>query len=239
MEQVFDFGGTLIGFESPSTEFHAALEARFSLFRASRGSGPGFVLEHIPSEDDFRLEHGCLSDIRWEAGRAVFASLPRRGTEVVDGLLRTILPVLAVPDIVVHGALLQTGDSSVLCSGKPGAGKSTIAGLFPRAALCDELCRLRIGSREIEARSLPFWKARPARLPLRSIFLLEHGLHTRQRRLDLSRAIREMQKHVYWPADDEQAAREIFQSLTLLCRRVPVAVLAFRPEAAVWEILDS
>ena len=79
----------------------------------------------------------------------------------------------------MHGALLSDGDRGLLCCGVSGSGKSTIAALFPEAALCDEMVRLAVGS-GVEVRSLPFWQARPGSVTLGAVFILEHGAVNRR-----------------------------------------------------------
>lgn len=181
-----------------------------------------------------RDRHGCLSSIEPGGRAADMASAS--GTDVLDGLLRTMLPRAVVPDLVFHAGLLLDGDRGLVFCGRSGTGKSTMASLFPDRTLCDELVRLSRGVR-VEARALPFWFSRPGSAEVDSIFVLEHGPEHVREPLDQAEALRELRRHVYWPVDDAQAMTQAFETLTGICRDVPAFRLAFRPDPSVWDVM--
>lgn len=236
--RMVDFGGTRIAFRSPAPDFLEAVESRYQAFLCA-GEAFDFEVIHDPEEEAFRERYGWLSRIDAENRRAWIGSASVRGVEVLDGVIRMLLPSLVPPDLVLHGAMLDFDGEAVLCCGRPGAGKSTIASLFPKEACCDELCRLRFDGSAFEARSLPFWRARPLSLPLARIFVLEHGDEHSISALGASGAMREMRKHVYWPLEDEAGARAVFSTLTALVSKIPVFSLAFRPDVSVRGLLES
>lgn len=235
---VVDFGGTRIAFRSPDRAFLKKIEERYSGFLCHEDSC-AVELVHDPDEAAFRDRYGWLSHVELGNRRILIGSDVSRGVEVADGAMRMLLPRLVLPDLVLHGAMLNFSGRAVVCCGKPGAGKSTIAKLFPDEACCDELCRLHQTREFFEARSLPFWKARPSRLPLAALFVLEHGTEHRVSSLEIAEAMKEMRKHIYWPLEDSATAEDVFETLGTLVSRVRVFRLAFRPEVSVREYLET
>jgi len=157
----------------------------------------------------------------------------------VDGLIRTILPELASPSLMVHGSLLTDGRVSYLCCGRSGSGKSTLAAMLPAQALCDELTMVRPSEPQFHGVSLPYWKARPGSAPLAGIFVLEHAREHRRSRLMPTDAMRELRQHVYWPTHEPDALARAFRTLTGLVGEVPVWRLGFRKDPAVWDLITE
>ncbi len=225
-----DCGGTVVAVESPSLPWREAARARYDAFVCS-DSDPEIVIHHSEDEAAMIAEHGYKAHVE-ETGRgARFGSA--EGTDLFDGVLRTLLPSVIAPDLMAHGALLIDGLRGLLCCGVSGSGKSTMAAMFPDIAVCDELTRVNTGHDGIEARSLPFWEARPATAPLRAVFILEHGAEHRRVLLEGAEAMREMRRHVYWPLDRPDLTLALFETLALVCEEIPVYRLAFRPERSV------
>lgn len=160
-------------------------------------------------------------------------------TEFVDGILRARLPELVAPALVAHAALLTDGARGFLCCGPSGAGKSTLAALLPERALSDELALVRSGGLGFEAISLPYWIARPGRVPLAGVFLLEHAPDHRRQRLAPVAAARELKGHVCWPTRRPEALREAFASLADLVTAIPIWRLGFAPDQGVWQTITG
>ncbi len=226
-----DCGGTVVGIESDSIDWREAARARYGAF-VCHDVTPDLVVHHSEDEVVMIEEHGYSAHID-ETGREAWIGAAR-GTDLLDGVLRTLLPSVIAPDLVAHGALLIDASRAFLCCGVSGSGKSTMAALFPDRAVCDELARLHHGVDGIEVRSLPFWKARPARTALSAIFILEHGEENHRIGLDPPEALREMRQHVYWPLGDSIETSGSFDTLVRVCHSIPVFRLAFRPERSVW-----
>ena len=231
-----DLAGTLVEVRSSSGRWREAVRDRYRPFLRRPGD-PEIVITHDDDVDSMRARHGFLSTVAVDGRSAEVAE--RGGTEILDGVLRTLLPGVIVPDLMVHGALFSDEGKGFLCCGVSGSGKTTIAGLFPETALCDELVRIHVDSRGIEARSLPFWVARPGSVALQAVYILEHGRENRRTRLDPGETVRVLRRHVYWSVDGDEALAGAFGTLTELCRRVPAFRLAFRPDRSVWATMTG
>ena len=157
----------------------------------------------------------------------------------VDGLVRTRLPELAAPSLLVHGTLLTDGERTYLCCGPSGAGKSTLAALLGHRALCDELALVRPSGGTFEGVALPYWKARPGSGPLAGVFLLEHAPEHRRRRLAPGEAVRELHRHVYWPTGSPAAMEAALGTLAALVPAVALWRLGFRKDPGVWKLITE
>lgn len=230
-----DLAGTVVEIESACEAWLSNARARYGSF-VCREAPADLRISHTDDEASMTARHGCLSFVHTDGRSAEVAAA--QGTEVLDGILRSLLPPVIAPDLMVHGALLSDGERGLMCCGVSGSGKSTIAALFPEAALCDEMVRL-AGGRTTEARSLPFWRARPGTVPLGAIFVLEHGAGHCRTQVDVSEAMKEMRRHVYWPVEHSALMVESFKTLTDVCRGTPVFRLAFRPEQSVWKTMTA
>lgn len=231
---LIDLGGTCVEIESASEVWLSEVCDRYGLF-VCQDSVADVRIVHELDETTMMKRHGCLSVLD-PGGRGAKIACAA-GTEVLDGVLRSLMPAVIAPDLMMHGALLTDGHRGFFCCGVSGSGKSTIASLFPEAALCDELARLHVGAEGVEVRSLPFWKARPATVGLSGIFMIEHGVEQRRTRLDQPKAIKALRRHVYWPVDDPELMHQSFEVLADICREIPVFRMAFRPEPSIWNTM--
>jgi len=227
---LIDLAGTVLEIRSGSEFWLGEACERFGSFVCGDAT-PDITITHTADEAAMTAQNGCLSIVHPGGQSAEIAA--RQGTDVLDGVLRTLLPSIIAPDLMVHGALLSDGERGFLCCGVSGSGKSTMAALFPEAALCDEMVRLAVGP-EIEVRSLPFWRARPGAVPLGAIFILEHGEQHRRIPLAESEAIQELRRHIYWPVECPELMLQTFEALSDVCRDTPVFRLSFLPEPSVW-----
>ncbi len=232
---LIDLAGTVLEVRSGSDFWLAEARDRYGSFVCDEAT-PEITITHTGDEAEMTAQHGCLSVIHPGGRSAEIAA--SKGTDILDGVLRTLLPSVIAPDLMVHGALLSDGTRGFLCCGVSGSGKSTMAALFPEAALCDEMVRLAVGP-EIEVRSLPFWRARPGTVSLGAIFILEHGADNRRTPLNTSEAIRDLRRHIYWPVEQTDLMAEVGGILFDVCRDTPVFRLAFRPEPTVWATMTE
>jgi len=222
-----DLGKTVAELHTPDAQWLATLKERFRGFLTE--APPHLVLRHQPDRVGPPVEHlPSRAEIRLNAGAR---------TEFVDGILRTELPELAAPALVAHGALLTGGARGYLCCGPSGAGKSTLAALLPEHALCDELALVQAVGDGFEGISLPYWVARPGRVSLAGVFLLEHAPEHRRQRLAPAAAARALRSNVYWPTRHPTALRGAFATLTGLVTAVPVWRLGFARDPGVWRTI--
>lgn len=233
---LIDLGGTVVDIESASDSWLSEVCDRYGPF-VRQNAVADIKIVHTLDETTMMKRHGYLSVPEPDGSGAQIACTS--GTDILDGVLRTLLPSIIAPDLMVHGALLSDGKCGFLCCGVSGSGKSTIASLFPEAALCDELARLHAGAGEVEVRSLPFWVARPASVALSAVFMLEHGDESRRIRLSQSMAIKALRRHIYWPVKDPQLMQESSEVMMDICRDIPVFRLTFIPERSVWTTMTE
>ncbi len=144
--------------------------------------------------------------------------------------------------LIVHATALSDGTSGWLCAGASGSGKSTLAALLPERAMADELVGVLVEAGPSELVALPFWTARPARVPLCAVHCLRHrqdieipdgGPHLR-RRLGVPEALQHLRRQIAWPTWDAAAMARCLETLGRVLEMVPVYELAFSPRAGVW-----
>jgi hypothetical protein len=205
-----ELGGIVAELSTTDQYWIAALSERFENYLTE--ASPHLLIHHEPDGTGPPVE--CLPsgfEVRLNAGAR---------TEFIDGVLRTRLPELAV-----------------LCCGLSGAGKSTLAALLPERALCDDLALARKVGGGFEGVSLPYWIARPGRVRLAGIFLLEHAPEHWKQRLAPAAAARALRSHVFWPTHRPPALRGAFATLTDLVAAVPVWRLGFAQDPSVWQLI--
>lgn len=195
----------------------------------------GYVRHETPQGFLLQSRHFCAQvDLparrAWLAGNAFPESL--------DVLLRNLLPWLASPGLVLHGALLQLEEGVVVCCGASGAGKSTLAKLAQAGALCDELTLVEAAADgAFQGTALPFWEARPGQGMLRAVLVLTHARENRLARMTPSQAVPLLASHVLWPTYCAEAMAAAFASLMAVVRQLPVFSFGFRPEASAYRYL--
>jgi len=222
-------GDTVAELHTSDGNWLAAVRERYQGFLT--GAPPHLVIHHHPGRPGPPVETDpSNAEVRLNGG-----AVP----ESVDGVLRTQLPELAAPALVAHGALLTDGARGFLCCGPPGAGKSTLAALLPERALCDELALVRAVGGAFEGVSLPYWVARPGRVPLADIFLLEHAPEHRRQRLAPTAAARALRSNICWPTHEPAALNRTFATMAELVGAVPVWRLEFTKDPGVWQTITE
>ena len=156
----------------------------------------------------------------------------------VDAVVRHLLAE-EPGTLLVHGAVLVAGERAWVAAGDSGRGKTTLAGLLPECACCDELGLIEERDGGWQARSTPFWHGRPATGRLRAVHLLEHGASHRADRLAPAAAARELARQVVWPDWWPERVDAALERLARLVERVPVFRLRFRPDRDVLAVLEE
>ena len=160
-------------------------------------------------------------------------------TYPLDRLIQTLWYESHRQGLMIHAAALAEGGRGWIFSGPSGVGKSTLAGLFPEHALCDEFVALTLDGASPRLGSLPFWTSRRGNAELAGIHLLRHGCRDHRRRLDTGEAFARLRREVVWPTFDPDALNRAFTTLCQLIESVPVWELAFRPGREVWRVIQS
>lgn len=233
---LIDLAGTTVAVKSESDSWLSEVCDRYGPF-VRQDAVADLTIVHTVDESTMMERHGCLSVLEPDLSGARIAGAT--GTSILDGVMRTLMPSVMAPDLMVHGALLSDGRRGFLCCGVSGSGKSTMASLLTTHAVCDELARVHAGPNGVEARSLPFWEARPWTGVLAAIFFIEHGADHRRTSLGSVEGVQRLRRHVYWPAEDPQLTVGAFETLSKACETTPVFNLAFRPDPSVWSTMTE
>lgn len=155
--------------------------------------------------------------------------------------------------LILHGNAAEVDGHGILCVGISGCGKSTLAQLLEAAGatvLTDERPVLRQWPVPVAgmAPSLDFrvygspWPssagiARNVWAPLRRIYFIEHGETDRLTSLPARDAVRRLVHVMTIPWQDPLLLDPCLATVEALLRAVPCAVLAFRPTAAVVDLI--
>ncbi len=226
-----DLAGVPIEIRTRRTE----LGERFAAFATARE--PRLTIVDAPvREGGSKALPGLGPPLEIDGRRRVLADLggDPPGINVV---VKSVLPGLVAPALVLHAALLGDGGRGFLCCGFSGAGKSTLSRLLSDRAYGEELAVARIDGDGLSVEAVPIGRARPGILQLAGIVILRHGARTASTRIEPGDAVREVARHVYWPSEDPAALAGAFDTLDRVVARIPVRRLAFRPEPAVWRII--
>jgi len=240
---VTDCGGLVVAVASDDEAWLDLARERFATFPAS--GDPDLTVIHgiegceppLASRVFTRATAGFDA---WYDPSARQAILPGGADlEALGDLLRVLLPRLLPDGLAFHAAVLAGAGRGFLCVGACGAGKSTLAGLLPARALCDEIGVVRQTAGGFTVHSTPFWKGRSGSAPLAGVYVIRHGEADARQPLAPGAAAGVLARHAFWPADDPRAMRRGFAVLTDLAARVPVYDLAFRPTPEVWQTIAA
>ena len=215
----------------------------------TRRDAEGVVLWRI------RATRSCdRAELSWHPVRfePVYGSYARSWDSGL-GLTLLVFRLRAHGGLVFHGSTAQLDGRGVLCAGVSGSGKSTIARLLAAAGasvLTDERPVVRQHAPPPAAPdAAPVFRvhgspwpsaagfAHRADAPLRRIYFLEHGDSDRLTPLSPPEAFRRLIQVATIPWHDEAFFDPCLATVDTLLRSVPCAVLAFRPTAAVVDLI--
>lgn len=149
--------------------------------------------------------------------------------------------------LLLHAAAVVHQGRAFVFAGQSGRGKSTMAKLWSVSgeglALGEESIALRRVGSEIRAYGTP-WPgesglASPQGAPVAGLFFLRHGPHNTVRSMGPAEAMAEFLPRSYLAPYDPIGAARGLEFLHHLIATVPMAELAFRPDADVVELLAS
>jgi hypothetical protein len=145
--------------------------------------------------------------------------------------------------LLLHGACLLQGGAAHVFVGKPGAGKSTIAkNASGLQCVHEEKVAVRRRKDRWWAYGVPVLDNRGKTgknimAPLAGIYLIEKGRELRKSTVGQKEALLALPSHVVHPIHDPVARRQLFVSLFLLVKQVPVEHLFFSKNSNVAEVI--
>ena len=253
----FDFGGVPVALDSARRRFRQLCRQRYGAFATAAPAlwrvGYRVVGDEVPTpellsdgrreplrsrRDGSRLELACETfTLELDASRGRARITGPLATYPVDRLIQALWYETRARGLMIHAAALAEPGRGWIFSGPSGAGTSTLAGLFPERALCDEFVALSLDGPRPRLGALPFWTSRRGSAALAGIYLLRHGRRDRRRRLGTGEAFARLRREVVWPTFDRDALGRAFATLCELIETVPAWELAFRPRREVWRVI--
>ena len=147
--------------------------------------------------------------------------------------------------LLIHASTAIVDGSAYVFVGHSGAGKSTMAAIAEAAGAripTDDRTIITVGP-EVMAWGTPWHgslvRKSPEGAPVRGVYLLQHASADRTEPLPAGRALKELFVRLIQPRLDSHEVQETLRILELLVKRVPVAVLHFRPTRAAFELALS
>ena len=149
---------------------------------------------------------------------------------------------------LLHAAAVARQGAGWVFVGPSGAGKSTVASLSPPGSvLNDEISLLELEGEQVLLRDTPFNGFFDAKVqgcvPLRGVFLIEHGPEHRVGELSLPEAAKRLLAQLAPPVGLEEtmggaSVGRMLEITDRLLARVPVRRLRFRPDPGFWDEID-
>ena len=252
-----EIGGIPILLESGDSEFCRMAEERYAGFMSARAE-PACRLKMdvrapaAPSDEDarvwrdgrlWRLERGDFR-AEWDPESRSGFVRQSRNPYALDTLLRLVHSLVLAEEggFLLHAASAVRFGRAFLFAGISGAGKTTIARLAPPDAevLTDEISYVRPSLDGYRAYGTPF-AGELARVgtnvsaPVATLFLLEKSAENRVESVEKLAAARALLRNILFFAHEEEMVKRVFDTALEFVSRVPVARLAFAPDARVWE----
>ena len=209
------------------------------------GSNPsGEVMWRMTGDSPFER-------LRFEWHPTAFEAMYRNevyGTYGIIAILALVLRLLPLGGLVVHGSAQVVDGQGIICTGPSGRGKSTISRLFHGCdvpVLTDERPIVR---RREELATTGFrvygspWPSSGnfvsnASAPLKKIYFIEHGPEQVIEPLTTHEAVLRLLDVALVPWLDSAFFDPLIQTLEAILRTVPHAVLRFRPDATVVDVV--
>jgi hypothetical protein len=254
-------GGLPIRIASASRPFIQMLEARYAGFLTPPANEPIRIdVEVVPparinDEDEVQVRR---VEGRWVIRRGDFIAEWNPATGrcsarqtanpyALDSILRIIHSLVLAESggFLLHSASAMRNGRAFLFSGVSGAGKTTISSLAPSdvTLLTDEVSYIRHIGDGYQAFGTPFAGdlATPGdniAAPIACLYLLAKGRENRIGHVAAAPAARMLLRNILFFAEDPQLVNGLFRSACEFVSRVPVFELTFRPDAAVWDLIQ-
>jgi hypothetical protein len=166
----------------------------------------------------------------------------------IVAILALVLRLLPLGGLVIHGSAQVVDGQGIICTGPSGRGKSTISRLFHGCCvpvLTDERpivrpCEMR-GKKGFRVYGSPWPSSGKftlnAAAPLKKIYFIEHGPEQEIVPLTTREAVLRLLDVALVPWLDSAFFDPLIQTLESIIHTVPYAVLRFRPEASVVDVV--
>ena len=204
----------------------------------NEGTDPGGTLADFGYEFEGAALRAFSSGIRFDGVRNQYA---------LDSLLRVLLSwkLLSRRGFLLHAATVVRNGKAYIFTGRSGAGKSTVASLSPEGSvLTDEISLLRREDGVWRAYGTPFWGEFRAAgsntsAPVAGIFRLLQAAENRVEALRPTAILRTLLPNVLFFSTEAEANRRLLEILCEAATEMPGYNLAFRKNAAFWEVLPA
>jgi hypothetical protein len=260
-ETVIEIGGLPLAVHSDSASFDRILHQRYENFvRPHAAASIHFRAEIVAppiTGGDKELEVSFESGL-WRIERGDFLAQwdPASGNGWVrqsanpysfDSVLRIVHSlVLARTDgFLLHSASVIRNGRAFLFSGISGAGKTTITRLAPQdvTLLTDEISYVRLVDGAYRAFGTPFAgelgiPGENVRAPIAALYFLAKGASNQIRPLPPATITRMLLRNILFFAQDPALVSQVFARGCDFVARVPAYELTFRPDAAVWDLIQ-
>jgi hypothetical protein len=229
-------------------QLFGAASARYAAFKDAAAQPTTIALndgappEGAPADFGYEFEGAALrafsSGIRFDGVRHQYA---------LDSMLRIFLSwkLLAHHGFLLHAATVIRNGRAYIFAGRSGAGKSTVASLSPEGSvLTDEISLLRRENGVWRAYGTPFWGEFRAAgsntsAPVAGIFRLLQAPENRLEILRPAAILRVLLPNVLFFSTEAQANRQLLDILSQAATEIAGYNLAFRKNAAFWEVLPA
>jgi hypothetical protein len=170
-----------------------------------------------------------------------------RNEYALDSLLRILMSWVLLPHFgfLLHAATVIRGGRAYVCTGRSGAGKSTVASLSPEGSvLTDEISLLRRENGVWRAYGTPFWgefrsEGRNASAPVAGIFNLVQAAENEIKPLRPAELLRKVLPNILFFSRERDANARLLEILGAAALEIPGYHLEFRKHPDFWEVVPE
>jgi hypothetical protein len=170
-----------------------------------------------------------------------------RNEYALDSLLRILMSWVLLPHFgfLLHAATVIRSGRAYVCTGRSGAGKSTVASLSPAGSvLTDEISLLRWEDGEWRAYGTPFWgefraEGRNTSAPLAGIFRLNQAMENEVKPLRTAEVLRTLLPNTLFFSAGRDDHGRLLEILGGAASDIPGYDLAFRKDPDFWEVVPA
>jgi hypothetical protein len=170
-----------------------------------------------------------------------------RNEYVLDSLLRILMSWALLPHFgfLLHAATVIRGGRAYVCTGRSGAGKSTVASLSAAGSvLTDEISLLRREAGVWHAYGTPFWgefraEGRNTSAPVAGIFSLAQASENELKPLPTTEFLRSLLPNTLFFSRDRDANGRLLEILGNAASEISGYHLGFRKNPDFWEVVPE